>query len=165
MSIRNSSTSGSAGNSPKKNTIPLDTYLRHIERARGAGNWFIFSRDYVTSGAMSKLQALFIQDLINLAAMKSTKKDADGFFLCTKEYLDSSLRWDADTQKDTLRALKKGPYTVRKKVDGIMTDVQKEGKGFLELKHVGVPPKRWIKLDLLAIEMAVDVGRSDSEND
>lgn len=137
MATTNSSKPEAAGKNAKEKTVPMSVYLRHIQRARGAGNWFQFSRDYVISGAMTKIQALFVQDVINLAAMASTKKDEDDFFLCTVEYLETSMCWEKETQRKTINTLVE--------------------KGFLEVKRVGVPPRRWLKVCLDKIENAVDV--------
>lgn len=114
-------------------------YQEHMLRAQGAGNWFQFRRDYVTSKLLTKIQALFLQDLINHAGARDTKRkliDGEAFFLCTTEYLRNSLSWEPDSQQALLSQLKT--------------------KGFIKVRRIGVPPLRWICIDVEAIETALD---------
>jgi len=116
-------------------TIPQSVYRKHLLRAQDAGNFFIFRRDYVTSGLLTKTEALFFQDLINKGSMKNVKKDEDDFFFCSIRYLWRSLRWDYDSQKYLFRKLKK--------------------KGFVETKRVG--KKRYIRINVEEVELALDL--------
>ncbi len=81
-------------NGDTKRTIPETVYKRHLARAQKLGNYFMFRRDYITSGILkSKTAALFLQDLINHSYMPETIRAKDDFFMCTIEYLYNSLRW------------------------------------------------------------------------
>jgi hypothetical protein len=128
----------------KKQTIALRTYDRHMTRAMSRDNYFFFRRDYVLSGVMTKYEALFFQDVINHYHAKGTVKKAVGerrYMLCTVEYLEKSLGWDHVTQSRLLRSLKR--------------------KGFLETKKLGCPPRRWVWLNIAAVEDEVDRWEGD----
>lgn len=122
----------------KKDTVDSATYQRHLSRSNAHGNYFTFRRDYVTSGLLTKIQALFLQDLINLGYMKETqgKVGADGYFVCTADTLNKSLGWDNKSQHDLL--------------------VKLRDLGFIDFKRKGIPPKRHVYVDLMAIEKALD---------
>src|SRR5262245_39186135 len=85
----------------------VSKYRRHLLRAQAARNHFTFRRDFVTSGLMTRDEALFFQDLLNHAAMceSSGKTDDGGWFLCTVKYLRRSLGWSKDIQARLINAL------------------------------------------------------------
>lgn len=114
--------------------VSAQTYRKHAGRMQARGNWFCFRRDFVIHDVMTKYEALFYQDLLNLSELEKTIKDGDGFFLCTVPYLERSLKWDHKTQAAILNSL--------------------TNKGFVEQKqHTRC---RWVRLDQLAVETALD---------
>ncbi len=119
--------------------VDLETYRRHLLRARDAGNYFIFSRLYVLSGLMTREEALFYQDLINIAGMGC---DVKGWFRCTDARLEKSLAWNKDSSKKWFKRLKQ--------------------RGFIEIEKRGVPPHRYVRLNIEFIEKALD--KSIEEN-
>jgi hypothetical protein len=122
---------------PQPKQIPESVYLEHLIRAKANGNHFTFFRGY--AWILRKLESLFLQDLINLVAIKGiVKKVVDGkvYFLCTVKLLQQSLNWDPTTQKDMLRSLKK--------------------RGFVDYKNFGIPPRRHVYIDIMSVEKALD---------
>ena len=107
-----------------------------LRRASSYRHYFISRRDFVVSGAMTRNEACLVSDLINLETIPTAIRDEDGFMLCTFKYLEWSYAWSRRNQRTILSTL--------------------ASKGFITIKKKGSPPKRWIKLDLLAIENAVD---------
>jgi hypothetical protein len=93
---------------------------------------------------MSKLEALFLQDLINHSAAPKTVKADDGYFLCTVEYLQNSLNWEHKAQARYLSTLTKA--------------------GYISVRKVGIPPRRWIYINFRAIEEALDKCIDSSPN-
>lgn len=114
---------------------------RWLERARSSHNYFTFFTPFFR--IMSKLDALFIQHLINLSAV--SKRDKDGWFLCTSSYLGEK-GWTENEVDQRLKSLKGGdsrrPTIIRTKVKGS-------------------PPQRWVWIDMEAIERALDEVESD----
>jgi hypothetical protein len=135
----NSSRQNDGGNSSGKK-ISDNRYTRHMLRAKAAGNYFTFFRNYVTSGVMTRDEALMVQDLINLASMKTGD---EGWFNCTVAYLEKSLAWSADTQKRVLKSL--------------------DEKGFIEQQRRGIPPSRYVRVDIDAIETALDAAEDEKQ--
>ena len=118
-------------------------YCEQLLRAQSLRNHFWFRRDYVLSGLMTKIEALLLQDLINLATLKKVKRKVikeDGYdhvyFLCTVAFLERSLNWDHASQSRLLKAM--------------------EGKNFISIKHLGLPRKRYVWINIHGIEDAVD---------
>jgi hypothetical protein len=140
---RGTSPASSAGTSKAANTtddraVSLAEYEVHMHRALAADNWFAFRRDYVVAGLLTKIEALFLADPISLAgAPKTPRKKIDGkvFFRCTGKKLKRSLAWDSDAQTRYLGALRQ--------------------KGFVETVRLGAPSRRWVYLDLAAVEDAL----------
>ena len=108
------------------------------------GNWFIFYRPLVHVTAC-KLDALFLQDLINIASMPGTvTKEIDDktYFLCTTEFLErSGIGWTVKEQKTRFAALREA--------------------GLLQSVKVGIPPRRWVWIDEEKIEAEID-GKVDA---
>lgn len=92
-------------------------------------------RDFIRSGVLTKIEALFLSDLINLYSMDVTVKSDDGYFLCTAAYMDRSLSWGRMSQTDLFRSLK--------------------DKGFIETSFRGIPRRRWVKIDVVKLEEAI----------
>lgn len=94
---------------------------------------------------MTKLDALFLQDLINLASMTRTKKVEIGgeeYFQCTVGYLENSgISWTEKEQEYHLKRLIK--------------------RGYVKKTRRGLPPTRWVYIDLGKIENDLD-GLEDS---
>lgn len=120
-----------------------------IDDASADTNWFRFRRDFVKYKMMSKLQALFIQDLHNLSTMKKTKKGKDRFFLCTVEYLHQDMLWDHDIQAKMLKFF--------------------QGKGFIDVERRGVPSRRYVRVNwtrvIEALRKAKDSQSSGNTDD
>lgn len=138
--MRNSNDTSSRVKSQPRNSSDIhesrERYEEYLIRSNAEGNRFTFRRDFVISGLMTKYEALFFQDLVNRAGMKKTKKDEDGYFLCTVAFLLKSLCWEPHAQASLLKALKK--------------------KGFLDFKNKGLPKRRWVKLHIGEVEEALD---------
>lgn len=123
----------------RKNTkpthIPLDVYERHLLRAKDRGNWLIFFARYMD--VMTRNEALFVCDLLNHAQMPNTATSEDGYFQCTEGYLrESRCRWTGKEQEGLLKSL--------------------QAKGFILTARRGLPARRWMRVDVLAIETALD---------
>lgn len=113
--------------------IPENVYRRHIERARDAGDYFQFSRRICK--LVGKLDAIFLQDLINRAAIsREGYKTADGWFMCSTSYLESL--WTVKEQEARFRSLVRA--------------------GYIKTEKRGQPTLRWVWIDLLKIEMDLD---------
>jgi len=122
--------------SPK--TIPESVYLRHLQRSKNTLNYFTFFRPFFK--ILKRLDALFLQDLINLASIPSTVTktiDGEDYFLCTETFLkDSGSNWSSDEQNRHLASIKK--------------------KGFVKARKMGLPARRWVHIELQKIEDAID---------
>ena len=87
---------------------------------------------------MKKLDALFLQDIWNLASLKFTKArkyEGKTFSQCTTRWLVES-GWTEKEQSARFRSLKK--------------------MGFIETRKEGMPPCRWVRVNLAEIESALD---------
>lgn len=105
--------------------------------SQSQGNRFTFRRDFVIFDLLTKLEAVFIQDLINRATMKKIiRKEIEGktYFLCTVEFLIRSLRWDRNHQ---IRLIKK---------------LSEEDRDYLRVKKLGNPPSRWMWINIVKLE-------------
>lgn len=117
-----------------------NVYRRHQFRGIGVStaNYFQFHRKCTL--VMSKLDAMFIQDLFNRAAM--AKVTADDYFLCTESFLqdeEMSMVWSKDEQRERLASLTR--------------------LGFVSIHHKGyqgLPRVRHIRIDIDAINEAID---------
>ncbi|MDE2095774.1 MAG: hypothetical protein KGL39_00835 [Patescibacteria group bacterium] len=128
---------------PERGTLRKTVYNRHIARAKNVNNYFIFCRCYYKI-LKSRLAALFLQDLMNLASspmVTSQEINGDDYFLCTTEFLkDSISEWTQDEQRRYLKELR--------------------SHEFIKTARHGVLGPRWISIDYLKIEEAID----ESEN-
>lgn len=106
-----------------------------IARARASGNHFTVFRPYYR--VMSKLDALFLGDLMNLAAMTHWTGD---WFKCTAAYLES-VGWTVDEQRQRFESLRK--------------------RGWVKTERRGLPPVRWVSVEIEAIETALDESEPD----
>jgi hypothetical protein len=124
--------------------VPKSTHRRYILRTKSMKNDFAFIRGYVL--IMGKMTALFLQDLLDLASFSPIQTiDEKYYFLCTTKFLEnSSMPWTANEQRYHL---------------GILQD-----KGFVHLIKKGIPPRRWIFIDIVALENAVDQAIEAKEN-
>ena len=126
--------------------VPESVYRRHVLRARSTRNHFTFSRDWTY--IMSRLEALFLQYLVNRASNPKVPKrilcDPDGtereYVLLSQKYLSKPpMAWDIKIQASYLASLKE--------------------KGFVKISNNGWKKARrcrWVHVDLLAIETAID---------
>jgi hypothetical protein len=120
-------------------TVSLAEYEAHMRRATDPDNWFWFRRDYVTSGLLSEVEAIFLADLISLANAPNAAHRVIGgkvFFRCSGKQLKRSLAWDSDAQTRYLGALR--------------------DKGFVETVRLGAPARRWVHVNVAAVEDALD---------
>lgn len=125
--------------------ISESVYRRHVLRARSSSNHFTFSRDWVE--IMPKYTALFLQDLINRASHKRVRKklivDKDGvereYFMCSIKFMKKHpMDWDKNTQTRFFKYLE---------------DPSRE---FVKTSFIGHPSRRWVYIDILKVETAVD---------
>ena len=133
-------------------------YCRHIIRARSAGNYFYFDRSYADIPGVSKLTALFLQDIYNIASMPNTaKKDIGGkeYFLCTSDFLErNGLKWSKEEQKYHL--------TMLRDRCGKKEEPNKVGPPLVHFCRQGIPPRRWVRIDVKAIEKELDKLEADA---
>lgn len=123
---------------PKKETVSRKLYNAHLLRAKTSSNYFTFFRLYYK--IMTRTEALFLQDLANLASAPGTITEmihSDLYFMCTEEFLmQSDSAWTEDEQVRYLRSLRL--------------------RRFLKVKRRGDKGVRWAHLDFGKIEKALD---------
>lgn len=105
--------------------------------------FFVFRRDFCL--VMSKMEALFVQDLINLYdAADDSCVDEDGFFLCTTNFLENgNLPWSVDEQKRMFIALEPAPEDCKDEEE------RAKYKGYVEKRlSKTTPPQRWVRIDV-----------------
>lgn len=135
----------------RREPVDGDTYYNHIIRARNTGDYFLFFRSFNFIPGMSRIDSHLLQDLMNLVAMKqrarhnpngwkadrySRRMAETDFYLCTNEYLRKTSNW---TDKELKVHI------------GRLRDL-----GFVEVVMAGVPAKRYVRLDIIRIEAALD---------
>jgi hypothetical protein len=139
MSTPNSNESPRKVNPPSGESVSREQYLRHLQRARDTSSFFIFSRNFCKI-VPSRLDALFLQDLINLSSMDGVRKqtiDGKEFFLCTTSFLENGgMQWTEKEQRAHFLNLREG--------------------GLVETVRVGLPPLRWVHIDLEAVDLCLD---------
>lgn len=111
-------------------TSDIDTYYHELMVLLNQGGYFAFHREYVTVLGLSRHEALFLQDLINHYSMPNTVRDGT-YFLCTTAYLEASLAWSKDTQKDLLKSLRT--------------------RGYISTLEKGMPKRRWVRINMQRI--------------
>lgn len=102
-----------------------------IATCLNGGNWFPYFRPWAL--LYGKLQALFVQDLMNRRDMPGVKLDEEGYFLCTEGFLQNPdlTVWTEKEQRGLFTALtRRGVLSVRKK---------------------GLPARRWVRVNLAVI--------------
>lgn len=97
---------------------------------------FIFNRDYIKKKLLTKIEATFFQDLLDIAANSPTIED---WFECSVARLEASMKWSQQSQKDFFSKLIK--------------------KGYVKTEKRGIPPKRWVWIDIDRIE--TDLGMKE----
>lgn len=111
---------------------PDSALIRHwLGRARAAGNYFTVFRPFYR--ILSKLDALFLCDLLNVQGM--SRSTPDGYFLCTNRRMES-FGWTVNEQKMRWPALIEA--------------------GLVRTEKRGSPPLRWVFIDLFEIERRLD---------
>lgn len=111
--------------------ITTDELERYLRRRCATGGYFIFVKAYLK--VMSRDAALLVQLLINLAANAG---DAEGWALCTLEFLKGEMGLERDAQHRVINELK--------------------ALGFLEVERRGMPAYRYVRPNIVAIERAID---------
>jgi len=133
-----------------KHETAAERHERQLARARSSGGFFQFSRDHVRLGLLKKIEACFLQDLINRRQMiyeksleledmgKTPLIDEGGYFKCTVKYLANPkyMIWSEDEQKRLL------PILIE--------------KGLIKVKKTGLPPTRKIRINFQVIEDRLD---------
>lgn len=109
---------------------PPNKYRRWLDRRSDTGNYFIFFRDYLE--VMSIEEAVVAQSLINLGSSRSK----DGWVRCTQLFLHQQLKLTRRQQDRILSSLK--------------------ARGIIQVESRGMPPNRWVCIDVERIEIAVD---------
>lgn len=131
-----SSTSNSSNSDNKVKASSKSSYLHAIQRLHGS-NYFRFFRDYLK--IMSRLDALFLQDLMDLSASsKLATRTINGkeYFLCTIEFLEKSgCIWTKQEQRPRIKSLLKNK--------------------FIHVRRLGIPPRRWVYIDYVGITEAL----------
>lgn len=126
------------GQHQQKEDIKESPHRRHLERARATSNYFTFFRLYTK--IMKKLEALFLQDIINISSLdKIIHRTFDNkeYFMCTEEFLsNSSIGWSKKEQRNHLQTFR--------------------SKGYISITKKGIPACRWIRINLEKIELALD---------
>jgi len=147
--LNGNSKNGSNGhtNGIQERTVSESTYRKHVLRARCTDNHFTFDRDYVKKLKLSKIAALFLQDIINLANLRNVKRqiiDGHEYFLCTVGFLENAdLDWSSAMQTRLFKEL--------------------IGRGYVSVRKHGLPPVRWVFVDVLKIER--DIDETDGKDD
>lgn len=126
----------------KKDTSPTPAeFKRWLDRRCLSGNWFVCFDDYLW--VMEADEAWLLQIVINLGKRKPKNKASlalwkEGWILCTVKYLlkRSKGRFRPNGQIRILKTLQK--------------------LGFIEVKAFGTPPRRYVKVDLIRLERAID---------
>lgn len=122
----------------KSDSISDERYQKHMIRAKRLGNYFMFFRRYVTSGIMTRDEAMFIQDIINMTTFRGSE---DGWVKCTANQLYNSLLWSIETQTRLFRSL-----------------VARE---YIKIEKRGLPAKRFVFVDMRKIETDLDVAEEN----
>lgn len=93
-----------------KNESVKMTLNQYLLQMGNTGNYFVFNRNFIKVLKLGKSEALFLQDVINLASMESTVYGEDGYFLCMSSFLEKSLDWCKATQKRMFISLQEREY-------------------------------------------------------
>lgn len=89
-----------------------------------SGNWFPVNRAFW--GVMKRLDALFLQDILNRSQASNTVRDREGYFLCTSDFLSGPSGWS------------------KKELESRITKLRK--MSLIETRIAGSPPKRWLRV-------------------
>ncbi len=149
---------GESAQQPTSQPTPED-YQRWLKRRSMSGNWFVCFDDFVK--VMNPEEAWVLQRIINLGKRNpKTKLDKkvrpEGWIRCTVAFLQRKVRLTPTAQKRILNSLQ-GIFDKRKKGISQRTRVCDEGRVFIEVKTFGVPPRRFVRVDLVNIERAIDI--------
>lgn len=115
------------------------SYRRHIRRLSKTSSYFKFHRSYTK--ILSRLTALFLQDLMNVTSLdyveKEITEDEQEMFWCSASFLArNGLDWTKREQGYHFKILKK--------------------QGFVKTIRKGLPARRWVLIDYDAIREAID---------
>jgi hypothetical protein len=108
-----------------------ERYKTYLNRRCESGNFFHFFRDYLK--VMTLEEAVVLQSIVNMGRGNS---DSTGWIPCTADYLHKTLNI--------------GRRCRDRAVSGL------EEKEYLETKLSGVPAKKYVRVDLIRVEEAID---------
>ena len=121
-------------------TTSMSAYEKHIKKMENNGDYFVFSKYYVKI-LNSKLTALFLQDIIDIADSPDvikTSVDGKEYFQATVKFLvNSKMEWKNREQKLHLGRLIK--------------------KGYVKTKKMGIPGKRYISINFEKLEKDLEI--------
>src|SRR5262245_25231255 len=91
--------------SPTKQVTDPDSTINFVHE-KSTGNFFVMPRVWFAT-RLTKLDALFLQDLINRAESPKVRWSKDGqWFKCTTKFLNrNSVEWSKDEQHTRFRSL------------------------------------------------------------
>ncbi len=123
-------------------------FRRWTKRRAASGGWFICFNAYLKF--MSIEAAWVLQRLINLSSSrpKTPKREAlwnKGWTMCTVNYLEKLTLLKADAQKRILKELQ-----------GYRKGVLHEELRFVKTRRMGRDGRRFVKINLVKIEQALD---------
>ncbi len=146
-------------NYPQDGKPPLpDNFQLWLERRSQAGNWFFCFDDYLE--VMSIVEAWVLQRIVNLGKLvpKSKKRlelRKQGWILVTVGYLQKKTKLGPNSQVRVLSNLQ-GKYKDKPKNDWKIDPK----RAFIEVQCFGVPRKRYVRVNLIKIEQAIDAATS-----
>lgn len=119
--------------------VPPKYYANAIQRYCRSSDWFMMPSVYLL--VMSIEESFMFQTLMNLGERvpRNSKRLAlweKGWIPCTVKLLEKRTKLKRGTQSRILKRLK--------------------NKGFISIELVGIPPMRYIKVDLNAVDYAID---------
>lgn len=136
----------------------------YLARRADTGNWFIVFDDYLE--IMSIEAAWVLQRIINLGKCKPKTPDdikmrQQGYVRVSTRFLQKKTKLNPDAQGRVLRELQ-GWHWPKEKPTGQKRKKQEHhpDKVYVEVVRKGLPAKRYVKVDLLAIEAAITRAKS-----
>ena len=88
---------------------------RQLSKTLYPGGWFTYHRIFTKGKLLKKAQSTFLQDIINVSENDRTPTDRDGYFLCTRNFLEGLHDWDKNEQIQFLTTLKDKGYVNTKR--------------------------------------------------
>jgi hypothetical protein len=106
--------------------------MKELQKYKTEGGFFIFQRIYIQF--LSRDEALFLQDLINIGAMAT--KPGEIWFACGVTRLKNSLNFDKDTQRRIIQKL-------------ISLEL-------IKVKYDGLPRRRYFRINWKVLDATLD---------